>query len=262
MRRLPACLIAACFVASVASAAEFEKRTFEGEGGTLPYRLLSPPKAEAGKRYPLVIFLHGAGERGTDNEGQLNHCAKDFAKPEVSAKFPCFVVVPQCPGDCRWVEVDWGDAAPHHMPAEPSRPMKQLIALLPTLTKELPVDPDRIYVSGLSMGGFGTWDLVARLPGTFAAAVPMCGGADDSTAPAIAKLPIWAFHGADDDLVKPARTRSMIAALKQAGGDPKYTEYPGVGHGCWGPAFAEPELFPWLFAQKRAPAKPAKPTKK
>ena len=255
-------LLLAAFVAtlsSVAFAAEdpFAKRTFTGgDGATLPYRLLSPETPAAGKRYPLVIFLHGAGERGTNNESQLTHCARDFAKPEVRVKFPCFVLAPQCPGDRKWCEVDWGDPKPHLTPKDPSVPMGLLLTLLPQVMKELPIDPSRVYVTGLSMGGFGTWDLITRQPGLFAAAAPICGGGDVTAAPALAKLPIWIFHGGNDGVVKTVRAQLMIEALKQAGSTvAKYTEYPGVGHDSWGKAFAEPEFFTWLFAQQKADAK-------
>jgi predicted peptidase len=252
-------LLLAALVIALSPAAEdpYAKRTFAGAGGaTLPYRLLAPEAPAAGKRYPLVVFLHGAGERGTNNESQLTHCARDFAKPEVRAHHPCFVVAPQCPNDRKWCEVDWGDPKPHLTPKEPSVPMGLLLALLPQLMQELPVDPARVYVTGLSMGGFGTWDLVTRQPALFAAAAPICGGGDVTAAPALATLPIWIFHGGDDGVVKTVRSQLMIAALKQAGSTvAKYTEYPGVGHGSWGKAFAEPEFFSWMFAQQRGDAK-------
>ena len=125
-------------------------------------------------------------------------------------------------------------------------------ALIEKSIKELPVDPKRVYITGLSMGGYGTWDLVARRPDLFAAAAPVCGGADEAHGRRGSRTsPIWAFHGAKDTAVKPARSRNMIAALEKAGGKPKYTEYPDVGHNSWDPAYKDPELFKWLFAQKK-----------
>ncbi len=249
-----AALLCLFFATALRAEDDFEKRTFTGaDGKTLPYRLLKPAHYDAATKYPLVIFLHGAGERGTDNERQLQHCVRDFAKPAIREQHPCFVVAPQCDNAYRWCEVDWGDPKPHQTPKEPSVPMGLLIALLPTLDKEFSIDPSRLYVTGLSMGGFGTWDLVTRFPQRFAAAAPICGGADNSAAPALAALPIWVFHGAVDNVVHPERSRTMVAALKAAGSTQvKYTEYPGVGHGCWGNAFAEPDYFTWLFAQHRA----------
>jgi len=125
------------------------------------------------------------------------------------------------------------------------------LKVVDTVRKEFPIDDKRIYITGLSMGGYGTWDLIARHPKIFAAAIPVCGGADESTAPTIKDLPIWCFHGAADPTVPPQRSQNMIAALKAAGGQPKYTEYPGVGHNSWDKAYAEPDLPTWLFAQHR-----------
>jgi poly(3-hydroxybutyrate) depolymerase len=152
--------------------------------------------------------------------------------------------------DYRWANMDWaaksGSAA-----KDPSTPTRLALAALEGLRKEFNLDPKRLYLTGLSMGGYGTWDVLARHPTLFAAAVPVCGGADESTAPAIKDLPIWCFHGGADKTVPPERSRNMIAALKAAGGNPKYTEYEGVGHNSWDKAYAEPDLPKWLFAQHR-----------
>ncbi|MEI8037839.1 MAG: PHB depolymerase family esterase [Verrucomicrobiota bacterium] len=236
---------------SARAADDYAARAFTGARGVLPYRILEPAAPKAGAKYPLVIVLHGAGERGTDNQKQLTHGGALFLDAKNREAYPAFVVFPQCPEGKRWVEVDWGDPVPHLQPKEPSEPMALLLDLLPSLLTSLPIDPARVYVMGLSMGGFGTWDMVARRPHGFAAAVPICGGADDSTAPLLAKLPVWAFHGAMDTTVKVGRSRSMIAALQQAGGTPKYSEVPGIAHNVWDSAFAEPALLPWMFAQKR-----------
>ena len=250
MSILPLC--GALLLAGIASAADdYAAKTFTGAQGVLPYRILAPAELKAGTKYPLVIVLHGAGERGTDNRNQLAHGGALFLEAKNRGTYPAFVVFPQCPEDKRWVEVDWGDPTPHQQPKEPSVPMALLLDLIPSLITSLPVDSSRVYVMGLSMGGFGTWDIVARRPHGFAAAVPICGGADDSTAPLLARLPVWAFHGDQDTTVKVGRTRSMIAALKLAGGTPKYSELPGVQHNAWAAAFAEPGLLPWMFAQKR-----------
>lgn len=150
----------------------------------------------------------------------------------------------------RWVEVDWGLMS-HTMPKEPSVPMAATIRLLDSIIKVYPIDTNRIYVMGLSMGGYGVWDIIARLPNKFAAAVPICGGADLKTAPKIAHIPIWVFHGAKDGVVPVERSRRMVAELKKYGGKPIYTEYPNVHHGAWYPAFKNPELFKWLFQQNK-----------
>lgn len=249
MKRL---LLLLCLLGFGAGASDFQKLEFTGENGEkLLYNLLAPQSIEEGKLYPLVLFLHGAGERGDDNAAQLRHGAKDFAKPEMRAAYPCFVLAPQCPKEKKWAEVNWGAAESHDLPAEPSEPMALLLELLPQVMAEHPVDPARVYVIGLSMGGFGTWDILARRPELFAAAVPICGGADVKTAPAIAHIPVWVWHGAEDNTVKTVRSRIMVEALRAAGGEPKYDELPGVAHNSWAPAFANPELYKWLFAQTK-----------
>lgn len=227
-------------------AGEFEKREYkDGHGAKLAYRLFKP--VESKEKLPLVLFLHGAGERGDDNESQLKIGVKYFVDNQTS--FPCFVVAPQCPSKLQWVDTPWG-APKHAMPARPTEPLRLALELVAALEMELPVDPKRLYVTGLSMGGFGTFDAIQRAPKRFAAAVPLCGGADEAMAPVIAKVPLWIFHGATDDIVKTSRSRNIVEALKKSGGTPKYTEYPGVGHFCWDQAYQEKELFPWLFSQK------------
>lgn len=220
--------------------------------GGLPYRLWVPKDYDAAKQYPLIVYLHGAGERGTDNQNHINgNGAPKLVSDEVQGKTPCFVLAPQCPPDKRWVEVDWGQKTSHTMPEQPSEPMRLLLQLLDALPKEFSLDPQRMYLTGLSMGGFGTWDLLVRRPQLFAAAVPICGGADNSTAPMIKHIPVWAFHGDADGTVFVGRTRTMVDAMKAAGATTKYTEYPGIGHNSWDKAYAEPDLFDWLFAQRK-----------
>ena len=226
-----------------------EAREFKSASGKkILYRLFKPAGYDDQQKYPLVLFLHGAGERGDDNQSQTKNGVRFFLQNQ--AKFPCFIVAPQCPGKLQWVDTPWGNLK-HAMPAQPTEPMQSTIDLLPALQKEFAaIDPKRLYVTGLSMGGFGTWDLISRFPKKFAAAVPICGGADEAQAPQIAKVPVWVFHGGADDVVKTIRSRNIVAALKAAGGSPKYTEYPGVGHGSWDQAYREADLFPWLFSQK------------
>ena len=230
----------------------YEKATFEDGNQKLNYRILKPSKIEAGKKYPLVLFLHGAGERGDNNAAQLTHGGTLFSSPKNREKYPAYVIFPQCPNGKRWVEVNWNEKAPHASPKEPSAPMRLTKLMLDQFIKANPVDPDRIYVMGLSMGGFGTWDFLQRYPAVAAAAVPICGGADNSSADKLKHVAIWAFHGSADTTVWPQRSRSMVDELKKASGNVRYTEYDKVGHDSWSRAFAEPELLPWLFAQKRA----------
>lgn len=232
----------------------FEARKYEGkEGDSLPYRLLKPKNYDQAKKYPLVIFLHGAGERGDDNTKQLVHGMNDFASDAIMDQYPCFVLAPQCPDEAKWVDTPW-TADFHKMPEKPSPAMAQTMAIVTLLGKEFSLDPTRLYITGLSMGGFGTWDAIQRWPDRFAAAAPICGGGDPHYAPRIAKLPIWAFHGDQDPAVKPERSREMIAAIKEAGGKPRYTEYKDTGHDSWTATYKDPEFYRWLFAQRRTPA--------
>lgn len=229
----------------------FEARTFvDAAGKKLNYRLLKPKGYDPNKSYPLVLFLHGAGERGSDNKVQLVHGMNEFAADEIMEKYPAFVIAPQCPEGKQWVDVPWS-ADSHLMPKEPAEPLKQSLDLIAALQKEFSIDKSRLYVTGLSMGGFGAWDAIQRRPELFAAAVPVCGGGDSTLAEVIKGVPVWAFHGAEDGAVKPLRSRDMIAALKKAGGSPKYTEYEKVGHNSWEKAYADAKMFEWLFAQHK-----------
>lgn len=174
----------------------------------------------------------------------------DFASDEIMAAYPCFVVAPQCPRDSSWVDVLWTTDA-NTMPAQPTAALRMTVELIADLERNLSIAPDRIYVTGLSMGGFGTWDAVQRYPDRFAAAAPICGGGDAALAKNIVHIPIWAFHGGKDTVVKVKRSRDMIAALKEVGGSPKYTEYDGVGHNSWTATYRDPEFYRWLFSQQK-----------
>lgn len=225
----------------------YEVRVFKD----LPYRLLAPKGYDADKSYPLVVFFHGAGERGTDNEKQLVHGMADLASDDVMEEHPSFVIAPQCPDAMQWVDVPW-TADIHSMPKEPTHAMRLSLELIGVLQNEFSIDKNRIYVTGLSMGGFGAWDAIQRQPKRFAAAAPICGGGDAALAKQIADIPIWAFHGDADGVVKVKRSRDMISAIKDAGGSPKFTEYPGVGHNSWTATYANREVYAWLFKQRRS----------
>jgi lysophospholipase L1-like esterase/poly(3-hydroxybutyrate) depolymerase len=217
----------------------------------VPWKLLKPTRIEEGVRYPLVLFLHGAGERGDDNSRQLTWFGNPMASPAWSEAYPCYVLAPQCPKDRRWVEVDWS-AKESARPAEPSPAMEGVQRALRAVLAQHPIDTERLYLTGLSMGGFGTWDLAARHPTWFAAAAPICGGGDPRDAARLASLPLWCFHGADDKVVQVERSRAMIGALEAVGGAPIYTELQGVGHDSWKSAYSDDSgLLPWLFAQRR-----------
>ncbi|MBN2294444.1 MAG: prolyl oligopeptidase family serine peptidase [Pirellulales bacterium] len=236
--------------AACANDADFQSHVYaDKDGNNLPYRLLVPAGYDKAKGpSPLLIFLHGAGERGADNRAQLIH-GKSFMR-RAAAEYGCIVLVPQCPRNMTWASRHWTETD-HGLVKEPSQPMRLLLALIEKVQKQYRIDPDRIYVTGLSMGGYGTWEMIQREPKRFAAAVPICGGGDEARAERIKAVPIWAFHGDKDGAVPVARTRDMIAAIKKAGGKPKYTEYPGVRHMSWVPAFKDPDLLKWICSQKR-----------
>ena len=219
------------------------------------YRLLRPASVVGdgrdGHRYPLVLFLHGAGERGNDNLKQLKYLPTWLADPALRKRHPCFVLAPQCRMDERWVDVSWADEKSTPQPTTSTVDLAAATkALEETLVREA-VDPARIYLTGLSMGGFGTWDLAARMPDRIAAILPICGGGDDRVAARIAALPIWCFHGDADTTVPVDRSRIMIAAVKAAGGRPIYSELPGVGHDSWTPAYRDGFVLDWLFSQRK-----------
>ena len=229
----------------------YKTKVFESETGKLPYRILAPLKTEDGKKYPLVIVLHGAGERGNDNNRQLKHGADDFLKRQ--PQYPAYVVFPQCPEKKRWVEADWSkEDGANSFPAEPSESMAKVLELIEQLKRDLPVDSQRLYVTGLSMGGYGTWFLGAKLADQVAAIAPICGGGDPTWAKQYHETPVWVFHGGADEVVPFKRSREMVCALVVNGQQTvRYDEYPGVGHNSWAQTFARDDFFRWLFEQKR-----------
>lgn len=219
-------------------------------GKTLKYRLYLPPNYNGEKKYPLVLFFHGAGERGDDNSRQMVHGIKDLITYSLKHKEPMILIAPQCPKGQQWVNTPWGNLS-HTMPKEPSQAMQLAMALLQKMITTYSVDNNRLYVTGLSMGGFGTWDIIQRQPKRFAAALAICGGGDTAEAKKLIKLPIWATHGDQDRVVKTKRSRDMVAAIKKAGGNPKYTEFTKTGHGAWGPTYRNEQMLKWFFSQKK-----------
>ena len=221
------------FMASAAEPTTGQKPSEPDRSGKvqLKYLLHLPKSYDQKQSWPLLLFLHGIGERG-DNLDRV----KFHGPPKLIAagkELPFIVVSPQCPGDRWWKSED-------------------LSALLDEITEKYKVDKDRIYVTGLSMGGFGTWSLAASSPDRFAALVPICGGGDPNTAARLAHVPIWVFHGAKDPVVPVKRSEEMVAALKKANGNVKLTVYPEAGHDSWTEAYNNPELYDWLLQQKRA----------
>jgi predicted peptidase len=219
-------------------------------GQTIPYRLMLPKDYDKTKSYPVIFWLHGSGDRGNDNITQLRTAVFLLDTPDFRNRFPCFIVAPQCPLKQGWADMNWLATSGKRTP-EPSVPMQLALKCLDEVEASYNIDRSRVYITGLSMGGYGTWDCLTRYPNRFAAAVPVCGGGDESTVtPEVAKVPVWAFHSADDPTVPVVRSRNMIEALKKAGGHPHYTEFQGLGHASWNKAYSTPELFPWLFAQR------------
>ena len=233
---------------TVAQSKLFNKETFTNKDGeTLNYRLLISDYDQS-STYPLVIFLHGSGERGEDNEAQLKWGVKNFATPEVMKNYRPVVIAPQCPSGESWANLSQSDLS---LRSEPTKPMKLLMELIDEIVANYAIDKDRIYITGLSMGGYGTYDLIMRRPELFAAAVPVCGAGDPGKAALISSIPIWIFHGAKDDVVDPKHSKDMYSALVKAGAKPGLTIYPEAGHFSWIPAYNDPMLMPWLFDKKK-----------
>ncbi len=227
----------------------FEK--FINNQDTLLYRQLIPDY-DTLRKYPLVIFLHGSGERGKDNVAQLKWGVSNFAIEKNMILYPAIVIAPQCPEKMTWSNFSReNNGKDMHLLPTPSKPMELLMKLIQQVTKKFSVDPKRIYITGLSMGGFGTFDALERYPEVFAAAVPVCGGGDVSKAPVIAKIPMWVFHGAEDAAVSPLLSLKMVDALTKAGAHPGFTQYPEVGHFSWLGAYTDPLMMEWLFRQHK-----------
>jgi predicted peptidase len=220
-------------------------------GLDLPYRLFVPAGCDTQHPCGLLLLLHGAGERGTDNQAQLKNDALAWIAPQAQAGHPTIVVYPQCPADMQWVDVPWTASTYSLAKTAISRPMTAVMNLLVALQRELPIDPKRVLVTGLSMGGYGVFDIIARNPTLFTGALPLCGGGDPSQAPALRDLPIWIFHGDSDPAVPVRGSRQMVRALRDAGGVPRYSEAAGWGHDIWTRAYQDLEVLRWLLAQKR-----------
>jgi len=256
---MPKTIILLCafylFAGSLTSLAQSNRFNYgkysNGKGDTLQYRLLTPDY-DTLRSYPLVIFLHGSGERGTDNEAQLKWGVQNLATDQMMMAHPAFVLAPQCPPNKSWGNSIRNKAANElNLLPEPTKPMELLIALIHQLIQQNRIDTNRIYITGLSMGGFGTFDAIERYPHLFAAAVPVCGGGDIAKASTIAQIPMWIFHGAEDAAVDPAYSISMAATLMKAGAHPGLTIYPETGHFSWLGAYSDSLMYEWLFRQRR-----------
>lgn len=231
----------------------YKKETYRSGKDTLAYRIMYPSKYDVNKKYPVVLFLHGSGERGADNEAQLVHGGSFFADSVNRAKYPAFVIFPQCPKEDFWARIETKKSPFNYLSNVPiGKSLGLVAALVDSFANTAQVDKSKIYLGGLSMGGMATFELLWRKPDFFAAAVPICGGGDPAKASVYGKnFPIWVFHGAADDVVPAAHSRLMVNSLKTAGANVTYTEYPGVKHNSWDNAFAEPTLLEWLFNQQK-----------
>ena len=227
---------------------KFEARAHKSDW-TMPYRLFRP---EAAGTLPLVMYLHGSGGLGDDNEKQLGlgniFGTRVWALPENQKRFPCYVVAPQT--DRGWIRYDFSKEPAKVLPGlgDGSR---LALEIVDRLSREFPIDQRRIYVTGQSMGGAGVWNVIANRPTFFAAAIVCCGSASAEDGTEAIDTPLWNFHGDADQTVPVSVSRDRIAARRKAGGRPLSTEYAGIDHNSWQWAYTEPAMLTWLFAQRR-----------
>jgi predicted peptidase len=234
----------------------YEKHLFIDKRDTLPYRLLLPQNYDPHKTYPMVLFLHGSGERGTDNTAQLVHGGDFFLRDSIRKNYPAIIVFPQCAEDDFWVNItekndSMGKGLFYFENDKVTTSLRLVQLFIENIIKTKTVDPRKIYVGGLSMGGMGAFEIVRRLPELFAAAFVICGGADISIAPRLKKVNWWIFHGAKDESVNPQYAVTMVQALQKINTNVKFTLYPATGHNSWDKAFVEPDLITWLFSNRR-----------
>ena len=226
---------------------DFRREFYVGKtGARLPYRLFVPLGYDSNRKYPLLLWLHGVDGRGSDNVRQLTHenqlGTHFWIASAVQAKFPVFVLAPQCPMGESWSEPEFN---------QPGKPLLLTLEILAKVQKEFSIDPDRVYIAGQSMGGLGVWSLLQMYTGKWAAAIVMSAYDTFSDVPAIAQVPLWVFQGDADQSVPVDMVRGMMRQLKKAHANLRYTEYHKSDHEVWNKAFAEPDLLPWLSAQKR-----------
>jgi predicted peptidase len=245
------------FLAQAQVNSAFDRGSFINKTDTLPYRILFPKKFDPSKKYPLIIVLHGAGERGNDNEAQIKYGPKLFLNDTIRQNYPAIVVFPQCPNNSFWANVKIDQNASgktvfnFQEGGEPTTAMHALLGLVDQMLDKPFISKKQVYIGGLSMGGMGTFEILRRKPKVFAAAFAICGGDNTNNAEKYKKVPLWIFHGAKDSVVPFDHSQVMVDALKAAGADPKFTIYPNDDHNSWDDAFAEPQLIPWLFSHSK-----------
>lgn len=235
----------------------YEAQTFINNTDTLNYRILYPKNFSPHKQYPLVLVLHGAGERGSNNTSQLVHGSTLFANDKNREAFPAIVIFPQCPQNDYWANVSI-DRSTQPLTIKfrnggaPTKALNLVMKLMDDMVAKPFVAKQQIYMGGLSMGGMGTFEMLSRKPNMFAAAFAICGGGNTEAAKVYATTTdLWIFHGAKDDVVVPQLSVDMVSAILKNGGSPNFTLYADANHNSWDAAFAEPELLPWLFSKSK-----------
>lgn len=234
----------------------FSKEQFIKGGDTLQYRMLLPENFDEKKQYPVLFFLHGAGERGSNNEAQLIHGSKLFLNPENRKNFPAIIIFPQCPKDDYWANVIIGDGKKlerfsFQKGGKPGKAMELLVALVAKIKSEKFSDNDRFYVGGLSMGAMGTYEILRRKPNVFASAFAICGGDHVENVKKYKHVPLWIFHGGKDSVVPIQKSEIVVNELKRLNSDVKFRVYPDANHNSWDPAFAEPDFLSWIFSYRK-----------
>lgn len=219
---------------------------------TLNYQIHLPDGFDPAKKYPILVMLHGSGERGKDNEIQYKHFAPFVENPTIRSQHPAIIIIPQCPRSSSWT---WWltdrDTLSFTLKPKPTVPLQNLKSLLGQIEKQYKIDDERRYITGLSMGGLGTFEFLSYYPGYFAAAAPVCGGGDIKKVKKIKKSAVWLFHGGADRVVVPSLSRRMYNALLEADGEVVYTEFPGVGHDSWVQTYQQVILADWIFAHEQ-----------
>jgi len=236
---------------------DFKKEHFILNGDTLNYRVLYPNDFSEEEKYPVVLVLHGAGERGDNNESQLVHGSDLFLDKGNRKKFPAIVIFPQAPKEDYWAKVEVKrDTMPFQFDfkntEEPTRSLALVMKMMDSVVAQKFVNKENVYVGGLSMGGMGTYEILYKKPEMFAAAFAICGGANPEIAKGYAEgLNIWIFHGEKDDIVPSELSKAMAKSINHFGGNAKVSLYPNDNHNSWDSAFSEPYLLPWLFSHNR-----------
>jgi len=219
-------------------------------GNSLPYRLLKPVNYNPTKKYPLVLFLHGSGERGTDNHSHIRRTKGAYEFINTAHDYAYFMLIPQCPTNQKWSALDW-EVLPYRMKSEPTESIQLVMELIDKIRGDFSIDPARIYATGLSMGAIGAWDIVIRKPTLFAAAITVCGGYDETKASLIKDIPIRVFHGSADPWVPVDGSRTMVKALQAVGAKVEYVEYKGADHFIWERTYTDKKVIDWLFRQSK-----------